>query len=113
MSRYTIPPCPFCRGVDTELNGAERFYVVCQSPDCESTGPIRGNPQDAIAAWDIHAPLPGNEVPVAEPVERGTLHDRYTMAALTGLLATDNYALDAVPRIARKVAGDCMKARQP
>ena len=41
-----------------------------------------------------------------------TLHDQYTMAALTGLLATDNYALDAVPRIARKVAGDCMEARQ-
>lgn len=47
-----------------------------------------------------------------DPEEKETLHDQYTMAALTGLLSRDKWTTGGAATAARQYADACMEARQ-
>lgn len=53
MKLVDMQPCPFCGSKYLSLfddHCGHRMWVFCQS--CETRGPLRFNPSDAIEAWN-------------------------------------------------------------
>jgi Lar family restriction alleviation protein len=56
-------PCPFCGATARHFstpdeNNRLSYGIQCGGSDCSITGPERGNPEDAAAAWNRRSPLP-------------------------------------------------------
>lgn len=102
----TLKPCPFCGGTDLKDLTA---YVYCNG--CRCCGPGDNDGTDGVERWNA-APR-RDDVPVAVAVAE-TLHDKYVMAALTGMLANpeeDHCLFGSAAAEARKYADAAMKAR--
>lgn len=82
--------------------------------DCLGQGPCDLDGEGtAVAMWNTRTTTALREPdPVAVPVEQPALHDQYTMAALTGLLASGEYALEGALTEARTAADAAMEARK-
>ena len=102
-----LKPCPFCGGTDPKDLTS---YVYCN--ECHCCGPGDNNGTDGVERWNA-APR-RDDVPVAVAVEVETLHDKYTMAALTGILAnpaSNDTTLQKCADEAIEAADAAMKAR--
>lgn len=116
-----LKPCPFCRADKSRLEGMSNRYVRCGNENCDAMGPNAKTEEEAARLWDAAPRKSAASVPTALPVTK-TLHDEYTMAALTGLLAYSvnempngnyhsNCSVDGCIQDARKYADAAMKAR--
>jgi hypothetical protein len=47
--------CPFC-GAEPYVACCSKYFVCCGSRGCESWGPVRETPAEAIAAWNRRTP---------------------------------------------------------
>jgi hypothetical protein len=104
MMTTELKPCPFCGGTDLEDLTA---YVYCS--ECRCCGPGENDGTDGVELWNA-APR-RDDIPVAVAVEQETLHDKYVMAALTGLKAGDYGSFADMVHDARGIADAAMKAR--
>lgn len=107
-----LKPCPFCGEpgtVDTTEHHGVTYYIVgCQTKGCYANV----SQQMAALPLDLHAKQVAKWNRRDAPPVTKTLHDEYTMAALTAVSPVDYHSFGNMVSDARGIADACMKARQ-
>lgn len=100
-----LKKCPVC-GETPETNWYQRDeYVNCKNPECMLEGA-----EFTRESWNAD-----RQNHTEQPLEMVTLHDRYAMAALTGVLGKVGSRLTTesdVVELVMGIADECMKQRK-
>lgn len=53
-----LKPCPLCGGVSEVRTIDGERYVRCRNLECDTVGPSRRTPEEAVEAWNRRSPDP-------------------------------------------------------